>query len=120
MKAIKISVGDNLHNRIEVVDIEDTEPHYKAFAKAIESDWIEYVRTSLPAPYCMIAGEEAKLTGQPPNILASYLYGTHQHGDTVNGDVIIMKDVNTPDGIETAGLEQDDVFRVLEFLMERL
>ena len=120
MKAIKISVRSDLHNTVEVVDVKDTEPRYKAFAKAIGAEWIEYPRTRLPKPYCMIADEESKLTGRPPNILASFLYGTHEHGDTINGDVIIMKEKMTPEGLETEELEQDDIFRVLEFLMEQL
>lgn len=106
--------------RMEVHDIKESEFEYKfeALQKAIDCDCIDIVHASnLPSPYCMVVDDESLLKEKPIiNLVASYLYGADEHGQPICGDVIIMKDEFTDEGIETAGLDDMEVERLKSYL----
>ena len=69
----------------EMRRVEYDSPHYDVIQKAV-GGWYEHVRpVGLERPYCM-------MLNLPPNLLASILYGTPQHGQPIVGDVIFLKE----------------------------
>ena len=88
---------------------------YVALRNAIDCDYIDIVHAvNLPEPYCMVVDDEALLKEEVYiNPLASYLYGADEHGQPICGDVILMKDKITPDGVATVGLDEDDITKIL-------
>lgn len=105
---------------IEQHEIDEKAYEYKfeAFAAAIGCEWIDIVHAAnLPEGYCLVVDDEGLLKGQPVvNLIASYLYGTQEHGQPLCGDVLIAKDEYTPDGLETVGLEEADFYKVMDVL----
>ena len=108
MKALKIKTDFTS----EVVEIKG-EPLYKAMAKEIGADWIEYCRLHwIPeADHLAIVCDEEFLFKDKPllNINASVLYGAAEHGQPLCGDVLIVREKHTSDGIETVGLTDADI-----------
>ena len=109
MKGLKI----NANGLVGAYDLHEENYTYtfEAMAAAINCDTIDIVHAiNLPDPYCMVVDDEGLLKNEPlVNPIASYLYGFLTHGQPICGDVIIMKDKHTPDGIETVGLTKDDL-----------
>ncbi len=118
MKALKIKSNMG----IEVIDLHEDEFEYKfqAMQKAIDCDCIDIVHAvNLPEPYCMVVDDEGLLVGQPiVNLVASYLYGTLEHSQPICGDVLIMKDEYTDEGLDTIGLEAPDIGNVFDLLVK--
>lgn len=99
-------------------ELPNEKENYIALQKSIDCDFIDIVHAkNLPEPYCLVVDDEALLKEKPTiNLLASWLYGMLEHGQPICGDVIIMKDKVTDDGIKTVGLEQKDFEKVGEVL----
>lgn len=118
MEGLKITVN----RAVKPYDIKREEFKYtfEALQKAIDSDCIDIIHAkNLPSPYCMVVDDEFLFKNEPQiNLIASYLYGTLEHGQPICGDVIIMKDKATPDGIETVGLEVTDIKAIEKLLYE--
>ena len=118
MNALKLSTNGD----INLIDLKEKEFEYKfqAMQKAIDCDCIDIVHAvNLPDPYCMVVDDEALLVDKPTvNLVASYLYGTVEHGQPICGDVILMKDDITGDGIDTVGLEGVDMVELLNLLYD--
>lgn len=104
--------------RIEPYELSQERENYIALQKSIDCDCIDIVHAvNLEDPYCMVVDDEFLLKERPHlNLVASYLYGALEHGQPICGDVIIMKDKHTPDGIETVGLNEDDLNKLLAYL----
>ena len=65
---------------------------------------------SLVGKFCIIVDDEGLLKEEPKiNVIASLLYGYDSHGQGLFGDVIIAQNKETDDGIETVGLEPNDM-----------
>ena len=113
MNALKLSTNGD----INLIDLKEKEYEYtfQAMQKAIDCSMVDIVHAvNLPDPYCMVVDDEALLVDKPTvNLVASYLYGTVEHGQPICGDVLIMKDSITRDGIETVGLEDVDIVELL-------
>lgn len=76
----------------EMRKVEYDSPHYDVIHEAV-GGWYEHVRpVGLEQPYCMMVNEEGLLLGLPLNLLGSFLYGAHQHGQPIVGDVIFLKE----------------------------
>lgn len=102
MKAVVIKTTGNIY------PVTLTKPLYRSVS-AIVNDSIEVVRpVNLKRPYVMICAESGHLKNMPMNLVASYLYGAHNHGVTIVGDVIIMRE----DGINLLGLEDLELLRI--------
>ena len=112
MKGIKIpTVG-----AYEVIELSD--PMYKSVQEVI-GGYAELVNPrGLPRPYCMMIDEEGSLKKKPTNPVGSYLYEAHIHGQAIVGDVLILKVDDTPDGVDTVGLSDDDISALTQFISE--
>lgn len=108
MKALKLFTN-GLIMPVEL-DLANHEYKFEAMQAAIGCGMIDIVHAKhLPDPYCLVVDDEGLLCDQPVvNVVASYLYGTADHGQPLCGDVLIMKDEWTDDGLETIGLEEAD------------
>ena len=108
MKALKLHTN-GLVMPVEL-DLANHEYKYQAMNAAIGSNLIDIVHAAhLPDPYCLVVDDEGLLTEKPVvNVVASYLYGTADHGQPLCGDVLIMKDEWTADGLDTVGLDDAD------------
>lgn len=109
MRFLKLKADGTAH----YVDVKG-DPLYKAMANEIGCEWIEFVKMhgiGKPAEfYAMVCDEEFLLKEEPQvNKLASILYGVHDHGQVICGDVLIVREKHTPDGIESVGLADPDV-----------
>lgn len=113
MKGLKLYTD----GRIEEYELSKERETYIALQKAIDCSCIDIVHAvNLGDPYCLVVDDEGLLVEHPmANIVASYLYGILDHGQPLCGDVIIMKDKHTPDGIETVGLDEEDFKKLHEF-----
>lgn len=80
------------------------------YPRQIGCDYIEHVYPrGLEEPYMMIVDENGLLQDRPAcNFYASWLYGTHMHGEPIVGDVLIMKRIMTEDGPDIGGLEKKE------------
>lgn len=114
MKGIVISTKD------EVSVQEFAEPLYQSLNAAV-GGYIEHVRPMrLQAPYCMIANEEGLLLGLPENNVGSYLYGADRHGNTIVGNIVIMKDGYNADGEpDIVGLDENESANLLDAFTEK-
>lgn len=75
-------------------------PLYRSVGEAV-GGYIEIVHPrGLSDPYVMIVNEEGLLEGLKPNVVGSYLYGTHLHGQPIVGDIVFMK-------VGYVGIERD-------------
>lgn len=106
MDGMKI-VCDGSSWRVELYD-----PLYLSLQEQIGGYW-EIVRPrNLPKPYCMIVDEEGMLKGLPINFVGSYLYDSHNHGTPIVGNIIILREEDTPEGRDLIGLNGRD-FEIL-------
>jgi len=112
MKGIKIpTVG-----AYEVIELSD--PLYKSVQEVI-GGYAELVNPrGLPRPYCMMVDEDGTRNKKPANPVASYLYESQIHGQSIVGDVVILKIDDTPDGADTVGLSDDDISILTQFISE--
>lgn len=63
--------------------------------------------------FCLICDDEALLKESPHvNPIASLLYGVMDHGQPLCGKVLVAKNLETDDGIETVGMTKQDVMLV--------
>lgn len=110
-----------LHDIATINTIAKKEPDEKLLAfcyRQIECDCIEIVRPEiLPEPYIMIVDEEGLLRDTPVlNFIASYLHGAQNHGQPIVGKALIMKEVETDDGMEIAWLDYEEAFTLMNAL----
>lgn len=72
----------------------------------------------LGEPYSIVCDDEALLRDSKLNIVASILYGYHQHGQPLFGNVIVGQDVMTEDGISVEPFTEegaDDCIGEIQF-----
>lgn len=102
MKGIIITT----ENKVEIKDFD--EPLYKSVGAAVGGH-IELVHPiGLADPYVMIVNEEGLIYELPLNVLGCVLYGTHNHGQPIVGDIVVMKTGWTDDGPDIVGLEDQE------------
>ncbi len=100
------------------IDVQDFDaPLHETLHKAVNG-YIEIVHPiGLPHPLCMIVNDEGLLRGLPQNWIGSILYGYLQHGQPIVGDVVIMKEGFTPEGLDIVGLEEKEIKAVLAAIL---
>ena len=65
--------------------------------------------------WIMAVDEEGKLKGDPIiNLVASWIYGYHEHGQVIVGDALIMKEVETEDGGTLAPLTEEEASQAMK------
>lgn len=86
--------------------------------REIGCDCIEIVRPDiLKEPYVMVVDEEGLLKEEPRlNCIASFLYGTQNHGQPIVGKALIMKEVATADGVDLTWLDYDEAWAIMNAL----
>ena len=79
--------------RIERVAIPEQAPMLQTLYDAIGCETVQVIGSDLlPEGYIIVIDEDGKCKERPVlNPLASYLYGTPDHGDPIVGNAIIMK-----------------------------
>ena len=101
-------------NKISVQQYE--EPLYKTIGKTV-GGYIEIVRPrGLPDPYCMVVNEEGLLMDLPLNITGSKLYGTQDHGFPIVGNIVILAEGETDDGIDLISVPDNEIDRMISAL----
>lgn len=107
MKALKLYPN----GLTSVVEMPKRNYLFQSMQEVIGCDCVEIVNSAiLGEKYCMVCDEEFLLKNKPVvNPIASYLYGMKEHGQPLCGDVLVMKNKFTPDGIDTVGLENEDL-----------
>lgn len=50
------------------------------------------------------------------NIPASLLYGVQQHGQPIVGNALVVKPIETPDGVEETGFDDEEIKSILKAL----
>lgn len=95
---------------IEIVKRREDESLLAFCYRAIGCDIIEVVfPKGLNEPYCMVVDEEGLLRDKPMlNIFASYLYGSHEHGQPIVGNALIMRNVRMEDGMHIDWLSKEE------------
>ena len=115
MKALKITSG------CVITEIDVKEPLHKTIGEEL-GGYFETVRPRrVPFPLTMIVDEEGLLKGLPHNPIGCYMYETDKHNQPIVGDIIIMREEMTNDGIVLIGLERshiDDLLPLFKGLAE--
>ncbi len=112
MKALKISTN------LEIEAVELSEPLYKSIRNEL-GGYLEVVRPmKLVRPFCMIVDEEGLLKNLPLNPLGCWLYGTEEHLQPIVGDIIIMAEMDSIDGIIFKGLTDTQIESLTNDLTE--
>lgn len=117
MKVLKITTDD----KTEILDVEKMS--YEFLAPLIGCDYIEVVRPARLYSYlnkkrcrdygdrglCMLVDESGLLKEKPKvNTFASWLYRMDMHGNPIVGDVLIVAEEYTLDGIDLAPLDDEE------------
>ena len=100
---------------IEIVKRNDGKSLLNYCYRAIGCDLIEIVHPKgLEEPYCMVVDDEGLLRDKPMlNIFASHLYGTHEHGQPIVGNALIMRSVRMEDGTHTDWLNEEEAAAIV-------
>ena len=81
--------------------------------------WIETVRPrGLDRPYMMLVNEEGLLRDLPFNVVGSFFYQTHIHGQPIVGNIILMKDGYRDGERDIVGLEEDEAEKLLDMVLK--
>lgn len=67
----------------------------------------------LERPYLMVVNDEGRLRNMEINPVASYLYGTQDHGEPIVGPAMILKQIMTDDGPGIGFLTQDEALHIV-------
>ena len=106
MKGIVITTDDQL--RVQDFSL----PLYQSAGEAV-GGYIEHVNPRLlRRPYCLLVNEEGLLLGLPINALASYMYGTHMHGNPIVGDVVLLKNATVNGERDIVGLSDKEIEKI--------
>ena len=85
--------------------------------RVIGCDLVDVPRTSLSEEYCMFVDDEGLLTENPrPNMIASYLYGFCEHGQSIVGNAVVLRDIETDDGCDSTFMSKEEAERLAEEL----
>lgn len=105
---------------IRIIDAPD-DPGWMWMRDNIGCEWIEFVRPRrLPAGFVMVVDEEGLLKENKFNCHGSYLYEYEKHGQPIVGDVMILKEVETDDGMNCVGLTEKEAEQIVARLTEEV
>lgn len=114
MKAVKVTTD----NKVTILDCPEGIP-LDWLRKEIGCEWIEIVRPlGLPRGYVMIIDEEGKLKPNAMNMVGSFLYQTHKHGDEIMGNFVLVKEDWGDEGLELTGLS-DEMARFIKAMCDK-
>ena len=103
---------------VETVDLA-ADRDWRWYAKQIGANFVESVHPrGLKEPYMFLCDEEGLFKNRPVvNFLGSWLYQTQDHGEPIVGDIMIVKEVSTPEGRDFDGLEAGEAEVMAEWLL---
>lgn len=110
---------------VKIIDFDTKGDNLSFYYKHLDCETIDIVRAYALTDYpllenvSLIVDDEGLYNGSTVNILGSLLYGVLEHQQPLVGNVLVCKDVHTPDGIETGGLT-DSELAVLYIVLDRL
>lgn len=94
------------------------QPLYMSIGEEV-GGWIEVVHPrGLEYPLCFVANEEGLLRGLPVNPIGSLWYGTLEHGHPIVGTIVVMKEGETEDGPDIAGLSDKEIAELKQLAKE--
>ena len=107
MKALLIT--DNME--FKTVELPERKYMFQRMAAAIGCERVEFTNPKrLKDEFCMVCDESALLKENPRlNLIATYLCKMDGNTEGIFGNVLIMADKSTPDGIETIGLTEREL-----------
>lgn len=101
-------------NEIRIQEFD--KPLYKTIGKVV-GGWIEVVHPKgLESPFCMVVNEEGLLENLALNATGCMLYGTAVHGAPIVGNIVILAEGQTPDGIDLISINDDDLEKLTKWL----
>lgn len=113
MKGIVITTK----NEIGIHDF--TTPLYKSIGQVVGGT-IEIVHArGLQHPYCMVVNDEGLLRELPLNSAGSIFYGTSQHGSPIVGDIVLMKEGWTNDGLDFVEFKDGEAEKLMSTIVNR-
>lgn len=103
---------------IEVINVPTENKGLQFYYQNINCDLITIVNAMyLGKKYSLVADDEGLLKAEPKvNMLASILYGYLQHGQYLVGNVLVMKDEFTDEGLDTVGLDKAEAAVIVNIL----
>ena len=70
----------------------------------------EYDLQSMIGKFSLVVDDEGLLKPEPEvNPIASLLYGCDDHGQALFGTVVVVKDEETPEGLDSVGMDGGDM-----------
>lgn len=104
--------------RFEIVKKREGDSVLNFCYREIECDLIDIPPSELlKAPYILIADDEGLLKDKPYlNLVGSYYYGAHKHGQPLVGHVLIMKEA----GADIRWLTEEEAKEVLGEIADHL
>ncbi len=115
MKAVKITTS----NQISIIDVPKKG---RALLDALQTEvggWIELVspksfhNNQYLQGKVMVVDEEGICKRKQPNRIGTELYGNYS---SIAGDVLILKYINTEDGMDVGGLTDDEANQLFAYL----
>ena len=100
---------------LAVLDFDHEGDRLAFFYKWVECDCIDIVHAYGLEKYGMgnvslVVDDEGLFKKKPiANAIGSFLYGYLEHGQPLVGNVLVVKDVHTDDGIESGGFTNEDL-----------
>lgn len=106
---MKYAVKLNVTGTVDIIEVPD-QRDWRWYARQIGCEYIENVYPrGLKEPYAMIVDEEGLLKDKPVvNFFASWLYETHKHRHPIVGDALVVKTIETDEGLDFGGMEMDE------------
>lgn len=81
--------------------------------------WIEVVYPrGLEQPFVMLVNEEGLPRWLPANLVGSYFYQTHIHGQPIAGNIILMKLGYRNGERDIVGLEEDEAEKLMDMVLK--
>lgn len=104
--------------RIDAIEFPETEDHLDFYYETIGCSCIDIVRTMGLEDigmkgYDLIVDDEGLIVGKDVNPIASILYGCDIHGQPIVGDALLCKRVETPEGLDSTGMTDEELHSLL-------
>lgn len=105
-------------NKISIRDIEVNDGSMLQGLWDAVGGFIEIVRpVGLEYPLVLLCDEEGLLKGKEINIVGSVLYGMHEHGNPIVGDIVVLQEGFRDGEPDIIGIPEDacrDVYNALK------
>lgn len=120
------------NGEFEIEDVNHEEDNLRAYYRMINCDCIDIVSCygfdkimksigydKRVNDYCLIVDDEGLYKPDAQvNPYASLLYGIIDHGQPLVGRVVVAKNIVTDEGLDTGGLDTDDIFAIMSAITD--